>query len=135
MGTECVVKARDSRAALANFDKALTLDPTLVDAWVRKGVTLVDCGDRIKGMECFNEAVRLSPLNFKALYNRGKLRFECKDYEEALSDFAKAVTQKPLHAAAHERLGDTFMRLNMTDMATRHWSIAEELRESKKKKG
>lgn len=135
MGNECVVKARDYRAALANFDKALTLDPTLVDAWVRKGVTLVDCGDRIKGMECFNEAVRLSPLNFKALYNRGKLRFECKDYEEALSDFAKAVTQKPLHAAAHERLGDTFMRLNMTDMATRHWSIAEELRESKKKKG
>ncbi len=134
MGNECVVKARDYRAALANFDKALTLDPTLVDAWVRKGVTLVDCGELIKGMECFNEAIRLSPLNFKALYNRGKLRYECKDYEDALSDFAKAVTQKPFHAAAHERLGDTFMQLNMADMAAQHWSIAEEIRENKKKK-
>lgn len=134
MGNECVVKARDYRAALANFDKALTLDPTLVDAWVRKGVTLVDCGEHIKGMECFNEAIRLSPLNFKALYNRGKLRYECKDYEDALSDFAKAVTQKPFHAAAHERLGDTFMQLNMADMAAQHWSIAEEIRENKKKK-
>lgn len=134
MGNECVVKARDYRAALANFDKALTLDPTLVDAWVRKGVTLVDCGEHIKGMECFNEAIRLSPLNFKALYNRGKLRYECKDYEDALSDFAKAVTQKPFHAAAHERLGDTFMQLNMADMAAQHWSIAEEIRENKKEK-
>ena len=134
MGNECVVKARNYRAALANFDKALTLDPTLVDAWVRKGVTLADTNEGIAAMACFNEAIRLSPLNFKALYNRGKLRYECHEYEGAASDFAKAVAQKPQHAAAHERLGDTFMRLGMTDMAARHWSIAEDLREQKKKK-
>lgn len=134
MGNECVVKARDYRAALANFDKALTLDPTHVDAWVRKGVTLVDNNDEIEAMACFNEALRLSPLNFKALYNRGKLRYELHDYEAAASDFAKAVAQKPQHAASHERLGDTFMRLDLPDMAARHWSIAEELRENKRKK-
>lgn len=134
MGNECVVKARDYRAALANFDKALTLDPTLVDAWVRKGVTLADTGEGIEAMACFNEAVRLSPLNFKALYNRGKLRYECHEYDGAASDFAKAVAQKPQHAAAHERLGDTFMRLGMSDMAATQWSIAEELRENKRKK-
>ncbi len=133
MGNECVVKARDYRAALANFDKALTLDPTFVDAWVRKGVTLADTHEGIEAMACFNEAVRLSPLNFKALYNRGKLRYECHEYEGAASDFAKAITQKPQHAAAHERLGDSFMRLGLSDMATRHWSIAEDLREKKRK--
>lgn len=134
MGNECVVKARDYRAALANFDKALTLDPTMVDAWVRKGVTLADTNEGIAAMACFNEAVRLSPLNFKALYNRGKLRYECHEYEGAASDFAKAVAQKPQHAAAHERLGDAFMRLGLDEMATRHWSIADELREQKRKK-
>lgn len=133
MGNECVVKARNYRAALANFDKALTLDPTLVDAWVRKGVTLVDTNEGIAAMACFNEAIRLSPLNFKALYNRGKLRYDCHEYEGAASDFAKAVAQKPQHAASHERLGDTFMRLGMTDMAARHWAIAEDLREQKKR--
>ncbi len=133
MGNECVVKAHDYRAALANFDKALQLDPTLVDAWVRKGVTLADTDESIEAMACFNEAIRLSPLNFKALYNRGKLRYEQQEYEGAASDFAKAVTQKPTHATAHERLGDTFMRLGMTDTATRHWSIAEELREKKRR--
>lgn len=134
MGNECVVKAHDTRAALANFDKALTLDPTLVDAWVRKGVTLVDTNEGIAAMACFNEALRLSPLNFKALYNRGKLRYECHEYEGAASDFAKAVAQKPQHAAAHERLGDSFMRLGLEDMAARHWAVAEELRQNKRKK-
>lgn len=133
MGNECVIKARDYRAALANFDKALTLDPLLVDAWVRKGVTLADMNEKIDAMACFNEAVRLSPLNFKALYNRGKLRIECQDYEGAASDLAKAVTQKPEHATAHERLGDAFMQLNLTDMAANHWAIAEDLRASKRK--
>jgi len=70
-------------------------------------------------------------LNFKALYNRGKLRYKQGDYETALSDFAKAVKQKPLHATAHDRLGDTFIKLEMPDMADRHWAIAEELREKK----
>ena len=82
-------------------------------------------------MACYNEAVRLSPLSFKALYNRGKLRYKQGDYETALSDFAKAVKQKPLHATAHDRLGDTFIKLEMPDMADRHWAIAEELREKK----
>jgi tetratricopeptide (TPR) repeat protein len=134
MGNECVVKARDYRAALANFDKALTLDPTLVDAWVRKGVTLADTNEGIAAMACFNEAIKLSPLNFKALYNRGKLRYESHEYEGAASDFAKAVAQKPQHATAHERLGDALMRLGLTDMAANHWAMAEDLRAKKGKK-
>ena len=131
LGNECITKAKDVRAALANFDKALSLDPTLIDAWVRKGITLEDQGDEHGAMACYNEAVRLSPLSFKALYNRGKLRYKQGDYETALSDFAKAVKQKPLHATAHDRLGDTFIKLEMPDMAARHWAIAEELREKK----
>jgi len=103
----------------------------LIDAWVRKGITLEDQGDEHGAMACYNEAVRLSPLSFKALYNRGKLRYKQGDYETALSDFAKAVKQKPLHATAHDRLGDTFIKLEMPDMAARHWAIAEELREKK----
>lgn len=40
MGNECITQARDARAALANYDKALELYPEYTDAWVRKGVTL-----------------------------------------------------------------------------------------------
>ncbi len=134
LGNECITKAKDARAALANFDKALALDSTLVDAWVRKVSTLEDMGDVHEARKCYNEAVRLSPLNFKALYNRGKLRYKQADYEVALSDFAKAVKQKPSHPTAHDRLGDTFIKLDMPDLAAQHWAMAEELRERKQSK-
>ena len=33
--------SHDVRAALANYDKALSLDPNYIDAWIRKGITLL----------------------------------------------------------------------------------------------
>ena len=36
MGNECMLKLKDAQAAIANFDKALLLAPTYVDAWIRK---------------------------------------------------------------------------------------------------
>ncbi len=134
MGNECILKAKDSRAAMANFDKALKLNPSNVDAWVRKGVTLYDQKECFDAEPYFNEAIRLSPLNFKALYNRGKNRFAMKNYEGAVSDFDKAVGIKPEHASAVEYLGDSFSKLGQQEMALRFWEIAEHLREIKKNK-
>ena len=134
LGNECITKAHDTRAALANFDKALSLDPMLVDAWVRKGVTLADVGEYNEAAGCFNEAVRLSPRYFKALYNRGKLRYKLEDFDGAVSDLSKSVDLKPQNATAHDRLGDAFSKLGNVDRATRHWVIAETLRENKQRK-
>lgn len=134
MGNECILKAKDNRAAMANFDKALKLNPSNVDAWVRKGVTLYDQKECFDAEPCFNEAIRLSPLNFKALYNRGKNRFAMKNYEGAVSDFDKAVGIKPEHASAAEYLGDSFSKLGQQEMALKYWEIAEHLRELKKRK-
>ena len=134
LGNECITKAHDTRAALANFDKALTLDPSFLDAWVRKGVTLMDIDDLSGAAQCFNEAIRLSPLFFKALYNRGKLRYRLEDYEGASSDFLKAVKLKPQNATLHDRLGDTFSKLGEIETASRFWNMAEEIREKKHNK-
>jgi tetratricopeptide (TPR) repeat protein len=134
MGNEAITQARDVRAAIANYDKALELYPEMTDAWVRKGVTLSDNGDFDEAGRCFNAAIRINPVEFKAIYNRGKLRLMTNDIEGAVADFDKATTLKPDHAGAHEQFGDALLRSGHEDLAGVQWRIAEALREKKKKK-
>lgn len=128
MGNECVTKARDSRAAIRNFDKALKLDPTFVDAWVRKGVTLLDMGEDYEALTCLNKAVKLSPRSFKARYNRGKCHLRLKYYEEAMADLQKSVSIKPKHIAAHEYLAEVYRHLGDKELSQKHQDIANDLR-------
>lgn len=131
MGNECIIHARDSKAAIANYDKALELDPLLVDAWVRKGVTLYNESEYYDAEACFNTAVNLSPLLFKAVYNRGKNRLTLGNYEGAIADLDRACSIKPEHALAHERLGDAFSKTGDMYNASLQWALAEKLREAK----
>ncbi len=132
LGNECITKAKDSRAALANFNKALNLDPLLVDAWVRKGITLLDMNETNEAAKCLNEAVRLSPRSFKALYNRGKLRQQNKDYEEALSDLLRAAAIKPQNPTVHDRISDILSVLGKDELAEKYRIKAEKIRRKKK---
>lgn len=128
MGNECITKAKDPRAALRNFDKALKLNPSYTDAWVRKGVTLLDMKEDYEALLCLNKAVKLSPQSFKARYNRGKCHIRMKQYEEAVNDLLKAVSIKPKHVAAHEYLAEAFRYLGEKELAQKHQDIADELK-------
>lgn len=133
MGNECVTKANDPKAALRSFDKALKLYPEYVDAWVRKGVTLLDMGEEYDAQVALNEAVKLSPQSFKARYNRGKCFLRMKYYEEAVADLLKAVSIKPEHAAAHEYLAEAYRYTGDEELAQQHQDIADALREKRNK--
>ena len=133
MGNECIIQAHDSRAAIANYDKAIELNPSYTDAWVRKGITLHNDKEYYEAEVCLNEAVRLSPALFKAIYNRGKNRLALDNIEGALGDFDRAVSLKPEHPKAHEYFGDALMRVGKEEEAALQWAIAERLREKKSK--
>lgn len=131
MGNECITKAKDPHAALRNFEKALKLNPDFVDAWVRKGVILLDLGENYEAQVALNRAVKLSPRLFKARYNRGKCLLQLKYYDEAIADFQQAVGIKPRHAAAHEYLAEAFRAIGEEEMARQHQDIADEIRGEK----
>ncbi|MGL4992870.1 MAG: AAA family ATPase [Bacteroidales bacterium] len=134
MGNECVVKAHNSQAAIANFDKALRLDPKHVDAWIRKGVTLHDMKEYYDAEICFNRAVELSPVLFKAYYNRGKNRIAMGAHELAISDLDKAINLNKEHVGAIELLADCYYHNGNSDTAEHLYQIAEHLRKNKKSK-
>lgn len=128
MGNECITKAHDANAAIRCFDKALSLNPNYVEAWVRKGVTLLDIGEDYDAQVCLNKAVKLSPKSFKARYNRGKCLLKLKYYDEAILDFQQAVSIKPRHAASHEYLAEGFRAIGEDELARQHQDIADALR-------
>lgn len=128
MGNECITKAHDANAAIRCFDKALNLNPNYVEAWVRKGVTLLDIGEDYDAQVCLNKAVKLSPKSFKARYNRGKCLLKLKYYDEAILDFQLAVSIKPKHAASHEYLAEGFRAIGEDELAQQHQDIADALR-------
>ena len=132
MGNDCITQAHDSRAAIANYNKAIELNPQYTDAWVRKGVTLYNNKEHYEAEMCLSEAVRLSPSLFKAVYNRGKNRLALDQVEGAVADFDKATTLKPEHPKAHEFFGDALMRIGKETEAALHWAIAERLKEKKR---
>ena len=128
MGNECITKAHDANAAIRCFDKALNLNPNYVEAWVRKGVTLLDIGEDYDAQVCLNKAVKLSPKSFKARYNRGKCLLKLKYYDEAILDFQQAISIKPKHAASHEYLAEGFWAIGEDELAQQHQDIADALR-------
>lgn len=128
MGNECITKAHDANAAIRCFDKALNLNPNYVEAWVRKGVTLLDIGEDYDAQVCLNKAVKLSPKSFKARYNRGKCLLKLKYYDEAILDFQQAISIKPKHAVSHEYLAEGFRAIGEDELAQQHQDIADALR-------
>lgn len=132
MGNECITKARDPFSAIRNFDKALSLYPTFTDAWIRKGITLLDLEEYPEAAQCLNKSVELSPNYFKSVYNRGRVRFILKEYEGAVTDFFKAISLKPLHPTAHSRLADALTKCGNEELALKYHAIADELRNRKK---
>lgn len=134
LGNECIVKARDSRAAIANFDKALELYPAHVEALVRKGVTLYDIDSIEEAKACFNKALKLEPGNFKAIYNRGKLYLFNGELEEAINDLDRATSIKPDHPSAHEFFGEALELFGREDLAVVQYALAKKLKENKQRK-
>jgi Flp pilus assembly protein TadD len=133
MGNECITQARDTRAAIANYDKALALHPTFVDAWVKKGITLMEVAREVEALECLNKAVSLSPAHFRAVYNRGRLHLHLGHIEEAVGDLDRATSLSPDSIPAHDVFGDALMRAGKAEEAALQWTLAERLRDAKKR--
>ena len=132
MGNMCITEAHNAKAALKNYDKAIELCPTFVEAWIRKGVTLMDEDDYHEALKCLKKATRISPQLFKGWYNLGRLHMAMNEFEKAINDLEHATSLKQDHAKAYELLGDAWSRMGKEEEAELNWSIAEQLRKKKK---
>jgi len=129
---EQCVQMGDPKAALANLDKAIRMNPRSVDAFVQKAVLLLKEGQLRDALSAVNLSLAIMPLHFKSIYTHGKILFRMQEYEAAVNDLDRCVGLKPKNISAHQLLGDVYSAMGEEDKAALHWEIAERLRKKHK---
>jgi Flp pilus assembly protein TadD len=107
----------DKQGALADYNRAIQIDPNYAFAYHNRGILKDDKLNDIPGaLADYNRAIQLNPNYAKAYYNRGFLKYtKLNDTPGALADYNRAIQINPNDAFAyhnrgvlkHDKLNDT----------------------------
>ena len=109
-GLACLA-AGDVANALASFRSALTLDPSLADAWVGLGIAYERLGDARSAMTAWDRAVGVQPSLSEAWFRSGALAFTLGRTDDAIARFRRADEAAP--TSRFGRLGSARALLSM----------------------
>ncbi len=80
----------DMGEIIADYDKALRLNPRLVYAWFNKGNLYYRAGDYTSALQCYGEAIKIDPAFGQAYFNRGIAYLHIGNKRQAFGDLSKA---------------------------------------------
>ncbi|XHR80433.1 MAG: tetratricopeptide repeat protein [Gloeotrichia echinulata GP01] len=87
--------AAEYEAAIASYDKALSIQPDDHQAWNLRGIALDDLGRNEEAIASYDKALSIQPDDHQAWNNRGNALGNLGRYEEAIASFDKALSIKP----------------------------------------
>lgn len=93
--------AGDLDGALADFERALALDPKNDHAYANRSATRMLRGDPDGAMADCTQALALNPRNAMAYANRGIIKFALGAVDSAMGDFNQAIEHDPKLALAY----------------------------------
>lgn len=133
LAQECI-EMDDSKAAIANFDKATTMNPRYIEAFIGKARVLLDIGKLHDAHVEINKALDIVPVHFKALYTRAKIQYSQQHYDEAENDILRALSLKEDNISSHQLYGNILEAKGDEEQAAIQWAIAEQLKKRKARK-
>ena len=84
--------------AVAEFERALALDPNFADAYGLLGFTQLDIGQYQRAIEFFDKAIRLSPQNQQLAFwylSKGQAYFGLQQYDQAIEWARRTIAINP----------------------------------------
>lgn len=91
----------DTASALADIEKALSINPNAVNAYVlRADIAISRNKEYESALSDMDKAIRLQPRQSGFFVNRAFLRYKLDDYFGAMSDYDYALQLDPLNTAA-----------------------------------
>jgi tetratricopeptide (TPR) repeat protein len=91
------------QAAIAAFDRALTLEPNNCQTWNYRGNALSALRRQAEALNCYDKATALQPTYHQAWFNQGLLLAEMGAYASALAAYDRAITLQPDPCYSHAK--------------------------------
>ena len=91
--------------ARGNCERALALDPDLVEGYVAKAVLLEQIGDEEGALDQFGKAIALDPSNAETLVNQALVYVRLNRFEDAEETYSRVLKERPNWWVIHNDLG------------------------------
>jgi serine/threonine protein kinase len=111
------IELQEYDEAVAAFDRALEIQPDLVDAWNGKGTALLKSNRYAEAIAAFDKAIALDSQSFVAWSSKGKALASQEDYPEASQAFRTALQIQPESFETLNNYGLTLLLLERYEEA------------------
>ena len=119
-----LVEKLDRKMALNAYDKALRLNPDLVEAYHNRGMIKITLGQWEAALADYDAAIARNPDYAQAYYSRGFVKEVLDQREAALADYDAAIAQKPDYTQAYYNRGMVKEALGQWDAAIADYDAA-----------
>jgi tetratricopeptide (TPR) repeat protein len=103
--------------AIANFSKAIALDPNYADAYCNRGIAYDSKSEVELAIKDYTKAIQLEPCCAEAYNNRGITYGENNELDRAIRDFDKAIELKRDYDKAYNNRGAVYRNKGEYDKA------------------
>ena len=113
--------------AMANYRRALEIDPYLVPALINLANIHYACDEIVEAQALYERAVALEPHVFEAHFNLGNIFHDLGRYALAQASYRQALNLNPNYADAHFYLAVTLEKSGQSAEARPHWRAYQQL--------
>ena len=122
-----LTEAGDYEAAIAEYNKAISIKPGLAHAWTNRGFAQGKLGRHLEKFHSCAQATNVAPSLAEAWNCKGDARFDLKQYELALKEYDQARAVAPDFAKAWNCAGRALIQLERYEAAIEKFDKALEI--------
>jgi tetratricopeptide (TPR) repeat protein len=115
---------------VANYEKALTIDPGLSEIYAPLGILYIEQGEVAKAEDILNKAIGLAQNDAQLQFFTGLVRHAQNRNKEALAAFERSTVLDPSYPEAFYFAGESLVRVDRDSDAIGKYKTAVELREN-----